>query len=69
MQISCCICKKVVGEILMGSKLKKGTVYLCDQCNTKRIADELVDRTSSNPVEAALRKQFPGADMKFTGGS
>jgi hypothetical protein len=52
MKINCKKCCKDLGEILTGSKLRKGIVYLCSECmdeyNTyESIAD--FKRTTSTP--------------------
>jgi hypothetical protein len=35
--IFCSLCKKYLGEI-RDAKLRKGIAFLCDECETKRIA-------------------------------
>jgi len=43
-KIYCIHCKKLVGEIEPGSKIRKGTVYLCAACshtNDDRVLDFL----------------------------
>jgi len=41
-KINCCECKVYVGEI-RDATLMKNMVFLCDNCNTKRITNSLKD--------------------------
>ena len=67
MKISC-VCGKIVGEILPGSKIRKGTAFLCYECNSKRI---IHDTEKDQPIDGldGLKGIFadaiPGADIKI----
>ena len=44
MKIQCNKCKKDMGEILTGSRLRNGIVYLCEQCMDKyKVFEDLAD--------------------------
>ena len=42
-ELRCVECKTHIGEMTKG-RIKKGSVFLCDSCNTKRIANKLKDQ-------------------------
>lgn len=46
MRVTCKVCGKYLGEI-RDAKLHKKIVYLCDGCDTKRIASGLAKTTKS----------------------
>jgi predicted SprT family Zn-dependent metalloprotease len=51
MKINCQKCKKHLGEI-RDATLRKGIVYLCRECNTQRVALEMMKQNedrNSNP--------------------
>lgn len=37
MKIFCCKCHRLVGEIQPGSRIKRGTVYMCAECHNPQI--------------------------------
>lgn len=61
MKINCEKCKKDLGEIRDGS-LRKGMVYLCKECNTQRIALELMRRNKKykHPFGGIFKDIFGG---------
>ncbi|MFA7287458.1 MAG: hypothetical protein WC055_01115 [Melioribacteraceae bacterium] len=40
-----CVCGLYLGEIATGSKLKIGIVCLCENCNRKRLASDMMNKT------------------------
>lgn len=51
-------CKIKVAEIKIGSKIKKGTVVLCKNCETKRIASDLASKNKTNTTLNPLKDIF-----------
>lgn len=43
MRVFCCKCHKLVGEIAPGSKIRRGTVYVCAECQRPKDDCEVVD--------------------------
>lgn len=39
MKIRCHKCGRLVGEILPGSKIRRGTVYVCAECQQPKMTD------------------------------
>lgn len=44
--ITCTVCDTRVGELASGSKIKKGTRFLCSTCNYRRMSDPQSDVSS-----------------------
>ena len=68
MRIQCAKCYVDLGEILKGSRIRKGTVHLCAKCEQQRKALELIyssdtltkepkpkETTSSGPFDDLLK--------------
>ena len=56
MKIHCKPCGKHVGNIKEGSMLHKDIVFLCRDCEIKRIASDLASKTKTvNPFEDIFR--------------
>jgi hypothetical protein len=47
-QINCAGCHIKVAEVLEGSRIRKGAVMLCADCETKRKASDLAARSRKN---------------------
>lgn len=55
----CSGCNIVVAKIVAGSKLKKGMVALCEDCETKRNASDLAATNKRNDlIEKLFGKAF-----------
>ena len=59
MKIYCKGCRIYVGEIKGGSRLIKGIVYLCPNCEIKRKASDLASKTKKDDL-SELFKGFGG---------
>lgn len=42
-----CVCGLYLGEIATGSKLRPKIVYLCESCDTRRIASDMHHKTKT----------------------
>lgn len=60
MKIYCIGCMIYLGEILKGSKLKKGIQFLCENCDRKRIASDMKKRADVEKNSSDFNNIFGG---------
>ena len=61
--IYCKGCNIYLGEI-RDAKLKKGIVYLCSDCDTKRVASDMVNKPNNNSYDNIFGDIFGGGFKK-----
>jgi len=65
-KITCVACAKYLGEIKDG-RIRKGTVYLCDNCNTKRLAADMMEKNDPlGSLKKSMMDKNPNAKFKFS---